>query len=685
MAAIPHIRLADYAFGPEDGTLLLGECLENPHPRTIGELARMYLARRLKDDKGYTPYDCRRSYAVGDRVALCMHGKPTLAQVVEVTRDWHMDRDNVPCDKIDLVFLDEAATHSSCESRSFIANYAGVEYAGRQQASFEIITEADETELIPKILIAVSNDRRFVAFGDRWLPVEFLVTGLSTHLDLALLSIAKEKRALTTREILANLPTQNVHQPLEKCSAFSLNYYLERDHRFTTTCDAAFDEGRTAIKWDLQKPTSPIQLEVERTTLSYGRLATTPKLDLLLCYHGFVSQCSFAFSQIGQVDACYDFSEHTISGDDFVGAVLALSKFRRYVISFEHPERRGGAIRVCVVTGFGEVAKEMEATVTVREQWLNECTLVLPRRLANHVKTDLVRIQYDGTDELLPYDKPTRRVSQLGNFYSLKAIADGDKVHMRLQDTSPASILVYSRWKRTLGRLLRITPHDLQWERSSLRDCIIVTLAHFKGPAHYREIYAQIAGHKRVSLTSVIGTLSRYGPSVFAHVGWGQWQLADGTARERDRHENASGENRENIVITDEAWNAVATIVEEDCVYDLLQRIGRPLSYDEICDKLADHLAVSASQLRATGFLDAADGRLKRLDDGTWGLHEWFTDKDLCEDGDSNRQEEAADLRVPSDMLPVSGSLTRVALIIVLALLFVAVGSMLVWLLVHRR
>ena len=56
MAAIPHIRLADYAFGPEDGTLLLEECLENPHPRTIGELARMYLARRLKDDKGYTQH-----------------------------------------------------------------------------------------------------------------------------------------------------------------------------------------------------------------------------------------------------------------------------------------------------------------------------------------------------------------------------------------------------------------------------------------------------------------------------------------------------------------------------------------------------------------------------------------------------------------------------------------------------
>jgi hypothetical protein len=130
--------------------------------------------------------------------------------------------------------------------------------------------------------------------------------------------------------------------------------------------------------------------------------------------------------------------------------------------SFEHPERRGGAIRVCIVTGLGEVAKKMQATVTVREQWLNEGTLVLPRRLAKHVKTDFVRIQYDGTDELLPYGEPMRRVSQLGGFYSLKAIADGDKVHMRLQDTSPANILVYSRWKRTLGRLLRITPHDLQ-------------------------------------------------------------------------------------------------------------------------------------------------------------------------------------------------------------------------------
>jgi hypothetical protein len=55
MATIPYIRLADYAFGPEDVTLLLEECLKHPYPRTIGELARMYLARCLEDDKGYTP------------------------------------------------------------------------------------------------------------------------------------------------------------------------------------------------------------------------------------------------------------------------------------------------------------------------------------------------------------------------------------------------------------------------------------------------------------------------------------------------------------------------------------------------------------------------------------------------------------------------------------------------------
>ncbi|GAH69592.1 unnamed protein product, partial [marine sediment metagenome] len=109
----------------------------------------------------------------------------------------------------------------------------------------------------------------------------------------------------------------------------------------------------------------------------------------------------------------------------------------------------------------------------------------------------------------------------------------------------------------------------------------------------------------------------------FVHVGWGRWQLA-GWAAQPEPPEHEPKAQREVVVINDEIWNAVTTIEENDYVYKLLEKIRKPLSFDEICSRLADYLKVDVYELRATGFLKAYDERFRRLDNGSWALEKWF-------------------------------------------------------------
>lgn len=263
-----------------------------------------------------------------------------------------------------------------------------------------------------------------------------------------------------------------------------------------------------------------------------------------------------------------------------------------------------------------------ECSVTVRAEWLESGTLVVPLRLAKRmVGAEAVHIQYDGVDQEVPYEEQTRSIRGLGGFYKKKGLAEGDRVHLRTQDGDARRLFIYTRWRRSLDELLRIEPQELDCENAPLRDCIIMVLAQLKMPLHYREIYAEVAQHKRVSPGSVIGTLSRLSGSVFVHVEHGKWQLA-GLAQPEEQNHLHREKVAEIPQPSEDTWKAVENIEDKDYVYKLLQKAKRPLSFDEICSILSSYLGIDVAELRATGFLGGDDERLRRLDDGTWALAE---------------------------------------------------------------
>ena len=575
------INLSSYNFGPGELDLLIEEWLKDPKPKTINELARIYLIHRIKEERDFWPYDIRRSYKEKDRIIVRLRKEEELfdcvpAEVLSVTKNAYRNIGYYG-DYIDVRLLSTDSKLDSQRIRTFVANYQGPGFSIPEEfKAFEIITEKDEAEVIPKILMAISNDKRFVAFEDKWLPSELLVVDVSSKLTDIEKIIEESKQALSTTDILRKVCADDDKEALNNRLEFSLNYFLSKDRMFVRVYDSV-------TKWNLRQISKPVQGGIEKR----------------------------------------------------------------------------------------------EWTVTIKTEWLERGILIVPRRLGSHMEgTNTVHILYDRVDEVLPYEENDRLIEGFNRFYSAKAIAEGDRVHLRLQAIEPTKLFVSSRWKRRLDRLLRLEPADLFWEHSSLRDCVIVVLAKFRTPAHYREIYSEVAAHKHVSLGSIIGTLSRYCPSVFVHIDSGQWQLADGQVQPKP----PNGEPTKVQKITDisnKTWNAVITIEEKDYLYELLRRLKNPLSFDEICSRLANYLKVDVNELRATGFLKA-DERLRRLDNGTWALEEWFRLPD--------RQE--GPVKVEDEQTTVKETITEktsksrwfwLVLIVLLTLLLFCIIAMLIW------
>jgi len=606
-----QINLSDFSIGPDELDWLPKEWQKDPKPKTINEIARMVLLHHWELQTNFLPFDIRRSYKEKDRIIVrTVEEWIEPAEVVSVAKNAYKDTGDI----INVRLLSYHAKLYGKDIKSFVANYQG-EDINVSIVKFNIISEKDETDVIPKLLMAIMDDKRFVNFGEYWLPLDWLVSDVSKKIGDVRKIITKSKRPVSTRDILEELYANDNKEKLNERLEFSINYFLEQDRRLIRISEEV-------TKWDLRKPSGPVLLAIDTKDLLNDKLRTFSDLDLLLFYHGFIGQCVFTFPNDRKVNAYHDISEGSISGDEFVGELAKLSQNKKHEVEFVSPELRGGPIEVCIPVP--ALPEKRHWTVTIRPEWLEKGVLLVPQKLSNCIKKrDIMHVLYDQVDELLPYSHNDRLIKRLANYYTTKAIAECDKVHLRLQSLEPARLFLSCRWQKRLDRLLQIKPTDLNWKRISLRDCIIIVLSKFRKPAHYRDIYSEIAFHKQVTLGSIIATLSRYSPSLFVHAGYCQWQLAGWICPNEHLGQEPAAEGPKIPEISDKIWKAVAVIEDNDYVYKLLQKAAGPLSFDEICSRLADYLKVDVNQLRATGFL-MPDKRFRRLDNGTWALEEWF-------------------------------------------------------------
>ena len=252
----------------------------------------------------------------------------------------------------------------------------------------------------------------------------------------------------------------------------------------------------------------------------------------------------------------------------------------------------------------------------------------LTKKIADRLnQISSLHVTYDEVDEVKPYNYEERVITELDGFYKRKNLEATDIVILNLGSANPLRLYISTKWKKSLNSLLKLNPSDLNWQDSSLRDCIIVYLNKFKKPLHYKNIYAGIATHRILTIYSVISCLAKHSPSIFMNEKRGYWRLSN-IEYSRNISDSASGGNHQSIIISDSIWAAIAEIEDGDMVYRLLQKLGKPLDFSQICKYLAKDVDVNPVELEESGFLEGNDNRFIRLDDGSWALDEWLANEE---------------------------------------------------------
>ena len=264
------------------------------------------------------------------------------------------------------------------------------------------------------------------------------------------------------------------------------------------------------------------------------------------------------------------------------------------------------------------------------EEWeLRDGVIVLPAAFRVSAARGIqVSVRFGANPvESLHYDRDKCCVEGVAAWLMASAVEVGDIVHFRATTGRDACIHVWTEWEKNLSAVLRCPPEDLAWSRMPIRDCLLRVFSDCAEPMHYRAIYAQISKHRKLAIGSVIATLSKHRSVLFEHVGQGEWKrLPRGRTIEPPPLPSAGGlqGGRSAIGVTANPWPAVGVIEKGDHVYKLLDRLREDLSFDQICQRLAETMGIDWHALRETGFIDASDPRLRRLTNGRFVLTEWF-------------------------------------------------------------
>ena len=244
--------------------------------------------------------------------------------------------------------------------------------------------------------------------------------------------------------------------------------------------------------------------------------------------------------------------------------------------------------------------------------------------------TEQINVQFHlDHEETLPYVK-SKGLSGLKEWYLINAVEPGDKISFLLLNQNPANIKIWTEWEKHLNYIIKCPSEDFKWQYLPIRDCLFHVFAKLKRPAHYRELYAHISRHRDIAISSVIGTLSKYRGILFDHTGDGEWKILQKPTINISINISLVKQQEQLPPFTidlekeDKIWSIVKEIKEKDLVYKLLDKIREDLSFDQICQKIADWYNINWHELRHTEFIDANDPRLKRLSNGHFTLAKWF-------------------------------------------------------------
>ena len=219
----------------------------------------------------------------------------------------------------------------------------------------------------------------------------------------------------------------------------------------------------------------------------------------------------------------------------------------------------------------------------------------------------------------------------LKGWYKENRIEPGDIIYLFIEHVTPLTIRIYTEWERNPDTYRRYKLLQEANPLPSINMPIWQLIREFfeqtQKIAHRVDIAKTvIAKRPEVSEQSVYGCLSA-NPYLFVRVGEGMWGLKEWNMEQifitirpkgSDPEDISNDENLPTSLVSVDY--ILANIAGEDLVYKILQNATDSLSASQISEKISRYFGIDKSILARTTFLNTADSRIVRLEDGTFIL-----------------------------------------------------------------
>lgn len=573
----------------------------------IEKIAEILYKAYLNGSFGIKLYNPKQKYNLNDKIVVFKKvDRSKFKQEMEIYQIEPGDFNGEYCEWLMVRCI------GSKKSEDFkrISNYNGKEKIKAVLTNDEY-TIVKSKELIQEIKIRLKGDRRFDCFKDYWIPRDHIDENLKIEFKQHLFALLKRKCEINTIEFLNTFNTPFLQS--EKINKLITANYLFRQIKYLS---ASKTNENYIYTWRCRKKLSikiyPYHLDVRNKSIKIDS-----QFEEFLAYNGFTEITSFQFESGKSINVEVNLERPAIQNNELFK--LFYNILSRNKVAKLSTQKRGSKITI------NPEKVDKQFRITVKENWLNQGIIEINKKISKYLdKSQNIEFYYNEDNEIIAsWDSTKNVLCGFKGWYAEKGVDKNDIINLRLVSFYPSKFRIWTEYDNKLS--FEPPPTDKNWERFTIIQCIYWVLHELKRKAHYREIFYNVNKHKKASIKSIISELSKNSDSLFSHSGDGFWNIGKGASQIKGG-QSSDNSNDPYCEITPEIWQIVVEIEQNDLVYKILDSVGRPLAFNELCEMTWKQFHLNRKtldELKETGFLNAKDERLRRFQFGEWGLEKW--------------------------------------------------------------
>lgn len=587
--------------GEQDLEYLIGEWPQNFFWH-IDEIASLIKQAHIDGKLGIKLYHYKRKYTVNDIIIVSVKLSNGKAQS-ELVEIYKIDKG----DKREYLRTKSLGTKRN-KGKTYISNYFGDDTFTRKFITPEDYINKNNDEILPEILLKLNKDKRFDSIGDFWIFLSKIGTNEKNKFKQILFSFLEKKKGFSTKDFIQLLKSKI--KIINEDEYLFCNYLLGKEKYLTPNKPL----GNLDIQW--------IPVQIKSVEIYYSHLDINNKsiiiksdIENFLMSNGFITHANLELNSNQRIDITNNLITKRIINEDLYQFIKRNLNNNKIVMLFINSTKDIIEIKLLDINKI--------FSITIKEDWLKLGIIQLTQRITKHfIPNQQIEVASDEYDSfLVHWNEERNQLIGFKDWYNKKNIFVDDKIYLEINSLSPVKFRIWSDFSRDRDAIIKIIPVDADWEKYDIETCIYTVLSD-KEKFHYRQLCTMIMKHRKVTINSIVTTLYN-NPSLFKHLGDGFWGLGKSDRIELTRASTANNSFELNSYV----WKYIVEIEQRDLCFELLERIRKPLTFDEICKKILEiypYENVTINDLRNTGFINAQDERFKRYKQtGEFGLVKW--------------------------------------------------------------